>query len=227
MLTFLSLSLSLFLSLSLSRSVNTTEVMQPGRVRLTRELHSPAVASPLGQCKVLGMASMESCFLYACAPGLPSFQVATVHLTNMRMHARMHARAHAHTHTRALACTHAHTHTHTHACTHARTHTRTHAHTHARTHARTHTHTHAHTHRVVQGEVKREGYILLQQAVRVHATSDSRETRKCPSNCLGAQWIAICIVVWVHPLLFGCTHCCLGAPWCTMPIHSAPKPFVA
>jgi len=57
-------------------SLPLAEVMQPGRVRLTREVHSPAVASPLGQCKVLGMASMESCFLYACAPGLPSFQHA-------------------------------------------------------------------------------------------------------------------------------------------------------
>ena len=49
-------------------------VMQPGQVRLARELHAPAVAAPDGACSVLAMAAIESCFLYSAAPGLPSFQ---------------------------------------------------------------------------------------------------------------------------------------------------------
>ena len=49
-------------------------VTQPGNVRLSRELHSPAVAAPDGVCPVLPMAAIESCFLYSAAEGLPSFQ---------------------------------------------------------------------------------------------------------------------------------------------------------
>jgi len=50
-------------------------VMQPGQVRLARELHAPAVGAPDGtRCSVLAMAAIESCFLYSAAPGLPSFQ---------------------------------------------------------------------------------------------------------------------------------------------------------
>ena len=49
-------------------------VRQPGQVRLTQQLHAPAVASPPGVCSVLAMGAIESCFLYAAARGLPSFQ---------------------------------------------------------------------------------------------------------------------------------------------------------
>jgi Zn-dependent M16 (insulinase) family peptidase len=40
-------------------------VTQPGDVRLARELHTCAVGSPKGSLGVLGMAAMESCYLYA------------------------------------------------------------------------------------------------------------------------------------------------------------------
>ena len=59
---------------AVDRGDKQVRVRQPGQVRLAQQLHSTAVASPPGVASVVAMGALESCFLYAAARGLPSFQ---------------------------------------------------------------------------------------------------------------------------------------------------------
>ena len=124
-------------------------------------------------------------------------------LTHTHTHTHVHTLTHTHTpHTHSHTRTHTHVHTHT---THTHSHTQLHTHTH-----HTHTHTHTHTETLsaaplqrhlpqvsspkscMQLPVTKREFLMLQQFVRVVATSGLNGWSRCWADAWGNSFHSLC-----------------------------------